>query len=78
VTRTILAVLQSVGLDPYRGFFHVIRHGCPALALDMMEPYRPIIADSVVLIRYLSALFNVAERIRPIMPVSACLATQQT
>jgi CRISPR-associated exonuclease Cas4/CRISPR-associated protein Cas1 len=27
----------------------VIRHGRPALALDMMEPYRPIIADSTVI-----------------------------
>ena len=46
--RTFLATLQSVGFDPYRGFFHVIRHGRPALALDMMEPYRPILADSAV------------------------------
>lgn len=48
LTRTFLATLQSVGFDPYRGFYHVIRHGRPALALDMMEPYRPIIADSAV------------------------------
>lgn len=48
LTRTFLAALQSVGFDPYRGFFHVMRHGRPSLALDMMEPYRPIIADSVV------------------------------
>jgi len=47
--RTFLATLQSVGFDPYRGFYHVIRHGRPALALDMMEPYRPILADSSVL-----------------------------
>ena len=49
LTRTFLAALQAVGFDPYRGFFHVMRHGRPALALDMMEPYRPIIADSVVI-----------------------------
>lgn len=49
LTRTFLAALQSAGFDPYRGFFHVIRHGRPALALDMMEPYRPIIADSAVI-----------------------------
>lgn len=47
--RTFLATLQSVGFDPYRGYYHVLRHGRPALALDMMEPYRPIIADSVVI-----------------------------
>ncbi len=34
---------------PYRGFFHAPRYGRPALALDIMEPFRPIVADSVVL-----------------------------
>lgn len=41
--------LSAVGLDPYRGFYHQPRYGRPALALDMMEPFRPIIADSTVL-----------------------------
>ena len=49
LTRTMLATLQSVGFDPYRGFFHQPRHGRPALALDVMEPFRPLIADSAVL-----------------------------
>ncbi|HSI86601.1 MAG TPA: CRISPR-associated endonuclease Cas1 [Candidatus Methylacidiphilales bacterium] len=39
----------SVGLDPYLGFYHQPRHGRPALALDLMEEFRPIIADSSVL-----------------------------
>jgi CRISPR-associated protein Cas1 len=38
-----------VGLDPYRGFYHQPRYGRPALALDLMEPFRPLIADSAVL-----------------------------
>jgi len=33
----------------YRGFYHAPRYGRPALALDLMEPFRAIIADSVVL-----------------------------
>jgi CRISPR-associated protein Cas1 len=41
--------LSAVGLDPYRGFYHQPRFGRPALALDMMEPFRPLIADSVVI-----------------------------
>ena len=41
--------LSAVGLDTYRGFYHQPRYGRPALALDMMEPFRPIIADSVVI-----------------------------
>jgi CRISPR-associated protein Cas4 len=35
--------------DSYRGFYHQPRYGRPALALDMMEPFRPLIADSVAL-----------------------------
>lgn len=31
------------------GFYHQMRHGRPALALDLMEPFRPLIADSAVL-----------------------------
>ena len=49
LARHLTVALASVGLDPYRGFYHAPRYGRPALALDMMEPFRPIIADSVVL-----------------------------
>ncbi|SDH78786.1 CRISPR-associated endonuclease Cas4/Cas1 [Roseospirillum parvum] len=49
LVRTWHIALSAVGLDPYRGFYHTIRHGRPALALDMMEPDRPLIADSAVL-----------------------------
>ena len=48
LTRTWVVALSSVGLDPYRGFFHQPRYGRPALALDMMEPFRPLIVDSSV------------------------------
>ena len=49
LARHLTVALASVGLDPYRGFYHAPRYGRPALALDIMEPFRPIIADSVVL-----------------------------
>jgi CRISPR-associated protein Cas1 len=39
----------GVGLDPMLGFYHQPRFGRPALALDLMEPFRPLIADSVVI-----------------------------
>jgi CRISP-associated protein Cas1 len=45
----VSAAIQVVGLDPYVGFLHQPRYGRPALALDVMEEFRPIIADSVVL-----------------------------
>ena len=49
LTRHLTIALASVGRDPYRGFYHAPRYGRPALALDLMEPFRAIIADSVVL-----------------------------
>jgi CRISPR-associated protein Cas1 len=39
----------AVGFDPMVGFYHQPRHGRPALALDLMEPLRPLVADSAVL-----------------------------
>ena len=50
LTRTLSASLATVGLDPWKGLYHVDRPGRPSLALDMMEPYRPIIADSATLL----------------------------
>ena len=48
-TRAFTAALARTGFDPTMGFYHRPRHGRPALALDMMEPFRPILADSAVL-----------------------------
>lgn len=42
-------MLSGVGFDPYLGFYHKPRFGRAALALDMMEPFRPILADSTVI-----------------------------
>ncbi len=49
LVREWTVVLSAVGLDPYRGFYHQMRFGRPALSLDMMEPFRPLIADSTVI-----------------------------
>ncbi len=39
----------TVGLDPSLGFLHTLRRGCPSCALDLVEAFRPTVADSVVL-----------------------------
>ncbi len=39
----------TVGFDPYIGFYHQPRFGRPALALDLMEEFRPLVAESAVL-----------------------------
>ncbi len=49
LAKDCFSALCTVGLDPYFGFFHTGRHGRPSLALDMMEEWRAVIADSVVL-----------------------------
>lgn len=49
LVRSWTVALTAVGFDAYRGFYHQPRYGRPALALDMMEPFRPLIADSSVI-----------------------------
>lgn len=43
------AAAQCVGLDPAVGFLHVDRPGRPSLALDLMEEFRALVADRLVL-----------------------------
>lgn len=49
LAKDLTIVAQAVGFDPYLGFFHQPRFGRASLALDLMEPFRPLIADSAVL-----------------------------
>lgn len=49
LARTWTVTVTAVGFDAYRGFYHQPRYGRPALALDLMEPFRPLIADSAVI-----------------------------
>lgn len=48
LAKELAVTLGAVGLDPMLGFYHQPRFGRPALALDLMEEFRPIVADSVV------------------------------
>ncbi len=49
LVKELTIACYAVGFDPYMGFYHQPRFGRPALALDLMEPFRPLIADSAVL-----------------------------
>lgn len=49
LTKELAHTIASAGLDPLLGFFHQPRFGRPALALDLMEEFRPIVADSTVI-----------------------------
>lgn len=56
LTKELFATVLAVGFDPYLGFYHQPKYGRPALALDMMEEFRPLIADSTAI-----TLFNNRE-----------------
>lgn len=56
LTHECVAALRTARLEPSIGAFHVSRPGRPALALDLMEPFRPLIADSLTI-----AAFNRGE-----------------
>jgi len=61
ILRDVTTACELIGLDPYLGFFHAIDYGRPhlhctkrsavqvSMALDLMEEFRPIIADSIML-----------------------------
>jgi CRISPR-associated protein Cas1 len=56
LVKELFITLQAVGFDPYLGFYHQPRFGRPSLALDLMEEFRPSVAEPVVV-----ALFNNRE-----------------
>jgi CRISP-associated protein Cas1 len=49
LAKDLTIICHSVGFDPFIGFYHQPRFGRPALALDLMEGFRPLVADSVVI-----------------------------
>lgn len=53
--------VQLVGLDPYLGFFHTLGYNRPALALDLMEEFRPAVADIAVLTLVLDGRVTLAD-----------------
>jgi CRISPR-associated protein Cas1 len=49
LVRDLTVVCHAIGFDPFMGFYHQPRFGRPALALDLMEGFRPLVSDSAVL-----------------------------
>ncbi|HPC82470.1 MAG TPA: type I-C CRISPR-associated endonuclease Cas1c [Thermoanaerobaculaceae bacterium] len=49
LTHDARSALEAVGLDPQVGFLHRDRPGRPSLALDLIEEFRPFLADRLVL-----------------------------
>jgi CRISPR-associated protein Cas1 len=49
LVKDLTVICHAIGFDPFIGFYHQPRFGRPALALDLMEGFRPLVADSAVL-----------------------------
>ncbi len=64
LAKDLTITCYTLGFDPYWGFYHQPRFGRPALALDLMEPFRPLIADSVVLTAINTHMITIADFIR--------------
>lgn len=64
LAKDLMIVCQTVGFDPYLGFYHQPRFGRASLALDLMEPFRPLIADSAVLSAINTRMVTPADFIR--------------
>lgn len=58
LSKDLTVACAAVGLDPYLGYYHKPRFGRPALALDLMEPFRPLVVDSAVLTAINQRMFN--------------------
>lgn len=64
LSKDLTIVCHAVGFDPFLGFYHQPRYGRAALALDLMEPFRPLIADSAVLSAINTRMVTPADFIR--------------
>ena len=67
-----IAALETAGLDPYSGFLHQARVGRPSLALDLIEEFRPVIVDSVVLRALRSGALRATDFITDPGPPVSC------
>ena len=64
LAKDLAVACYAVGFDPYVGYYHQPRFGRPALALDLMEPFRPLIADSAVLTAVNTGMVSPADFVR--------------
>lgn len=78
LSRDCTLAAYAAGFDPYVGFFHQPRFGRPALALDLMEEFRPIIAESVVLTLINNGMLREQDFVRAGDSVSLSVSGRKT
>lgn len=64
LAKDLTVICYAVGFDPMMGFYHQPRFGRPGLALDLMEPFRALIADSAVLTAVNTRMVSAADFVR--------------
>lgn len=64
LAKDLTIIAQAVGLEPYLGFYHQPRPGRASLALDLMEPFRPLVVDSAVLTAINTRMVTVRDFVR--------------
>jgi CRISPR-associated protein Cas1 len=64
LAKDLTIVCHAVGFDAYLGFYHQPRFGRASLPLDLMEPFRPLIADSAVLSAINTRMVNERDFLR--------------
>ena len=64
LSKDLTIACYAVGFDPMMGFYHQPRFGRPALALDLMEPFRPLIVDSAVINAINTKMVTAADFVR--------------
>ncbi len=74
LVKDFVLAASQVGFDPMLGFYHQLKFGRPALALDVMEEFRPLVADSVVIGAVNSGLVGENDFVRS--PVGVALTTE--
>jgi CRISP-associated protein Cas1 len=57
----VQSAVNIAGFDPYLGYLHVERYGRPSLALDLMEEFRPLVVDAIVLTAINRKLLSLAD-----------------
>lgn len=61
LAKEFVNALSAAGLEPLLGFYHQPRFGRPSLALDLMEEFRPILADSTVITALNTGVVDVGD-----------------
>ncbi len=75
LSQEAVAALETAGLDPYSGFLHGLRLGRPSLAFDLMEEFRPVIVDSVVIRALHTGMLVSDDFVTDTGPPATCLLT---